>query len=202
MIDVSDSDPNIETVLLTADEVQRRVVDLAAEIADDYHDRECLSLVGVLKGACVFMSDLGRQIHRQGGPKLTYDFIQASTYGNGLKGPDETERAVHVNGLSGALRGRDVLLVEDILDQGFTLSEIRRVLIEREGVRSVRCCVLLVKDLAAPTPEVAAVRREFVPEYAGFHVPDRWVAGYGLDVAELYRELPCVVIVKESQFSD
>lgn len=195
-----EGESRLESVLIPATDLQARVDELAAAIARDFAGRDVVHLVGVLKGAWVFLADLARAIRRAGGPTVQYHFLRASTYGSAVKDPGETGRAVRLEGLPEAVRGGDVLLVEDILDQGFTLAGIRRALLVEGGARSVRLCVLLSKTLDTPTPEVAQVRREVVPDYVGFVIPDRWVAGYGLDVAEEFRDLPYVAIVREECF--
>ncbi|MBN2448888.1 MAG: hypoxanthine phosphoribosyltransferase [Lentisphaeria bacterium] len=194
------SDPRLASVLLSEVQLQRRVAELGARIAADYGGAGRVTLVGVLKGAWVFLADLARAIRRAGGPAVDYEFVRASTYGTGMKGAGEEGREVRIEGLSGPLTGKHVLLVEDILDQGFTLARIRAYLCEQERVGSLKLCVLLVKALEAPAATVAVLRRQLVPEYVGFEVPDRWVAGYGLDVGEEFRDLPYVAVIREECF--
>jgi hypoxanthine phosphoribosyltransferase len=190
-------EPRLEAILIPAADLESRVEELATRIAQDYADKDVVELVAVLKGAWVFLADLGRAIRRAGGPAMHYHFLRASTYGQGVKAAGEEHRQVRIEGIPEAIRGGHVVLVEDILDQGFTLASIRRVLLEQYSVRSLRLCVLLSKRLTAPTPEVAQLRRELVPDYVGFEIPDRWVAGYGLDVGEDFRDLPYVAVVDE-----
>ncbi|MCK5806716.1 MAG: hypoxanthine phosphoribosyltransferase [Lentisphaeria bacterium] len=194
------NDPRFESILLSAEQIAARIREIAATIAADYADTRSLHLLGVLKGACIFLADLGREIRRADGPSIQYEFIRASTYAGGIKEKHETSRPVAIASMPESLRGQDVLIVEDILDQGFTLHEIRRTLLDEMGARSVRICVLLNKQLDTPTPEVADLRERLVPDYVGFDVPDRWVAGYGLDIEEEFRDLPYVAIVREEQF--
>lgn len=194
-------DPALERILLSADRIATRIDELAAQVAADYADCTCLHLIGVLKGAFVFMADLGRAIRRAGGPPLVYDFVKASTYGESIKKQGETHRKTQIEGLPRSIRNADVILVEDILDQGFTLAGLRDAIVRDGGVRSARVCVLLDKQLEVPTEEVTAIRRTIRPDYVGFTVPDRWVAGYGLDVNESYRELPYVAVVREHHFN-
>lgn len=196
-------DERVECVLHPASEIGARVQELAAEIAADYAGCPMLHVVGVLKGAFVFMSDLVRGIQTSDGPPVCIDFVRASTYGAGVKEAGEASRSVSLELLPDGLAGCDVILVEDILDQGFTLSHIVDVLENQVGVRSVSLCVLLVKHLAEPSAEVDDLRRRLLTThkvYAGFEIPDRWVAGYGLDVGEQFREFPDVVIVNEELF--
>ncbi len=198
-------DSRIERVLIPERRIRERIEELAAEIAADYRDRESLHIVGVLTGAFVFLADLARALRRAGAPPARYYFLQAGLYGNSVKtAADEalpsTVRIGPAAGESGELAGRDVLLVEDILDRGLTLSRVCRHLTEEQGVREIRICVLLDKILTAPPPEIAALRRALPVKYVGFSAPDRWVAGYGLDAAGLLRDLPCIVALRESAF--
>lgn len=203
MVDrLPEDDPRLERILLSGDQIRERVQELAADIAREFQGESMLHMVGVLKGACVFMSDLGREIRRAGGPRIEYDFIRASTYGGAIKADGEKERHVQIEGLPQNVRGRHILLVEDILDQGFTLSAVRRALLETYGAAAVRLCVLLDKELDNPSDEVVAIRKGLVPDFCGFRIPDRWVAGYGLDVNEEFRDLPYVAIVREEYFQD
>ena len=198
------ADPRIESVLLSEDCIRERISGLATDIADHYADANPLRLVGVLKGAFVFLADLAREISRCNGPPLVLDVARASTYAHGMKQVGETAREVQLTLLPDNLQGCDVLIVEDILDQGFTLSRILRHLDATAGARSIGFCVLLDKQLDDPEPEVIEVRRQLAdrsPMFRGFEIPDRWVAGYGLDVGEEFRELPDVVLVREECFT-
>lgn len=196
---VPEGDPRLERILFDEMQIQLRVADLAREIVADAAGVQRLRLVGVLKGGWMFLADLARAIRRQDGPRVLYEFIRASTYGAEVKQAGETVRQVAISGLPPDIRGDHIVLVEDILDQGFTLSAIRRRLLD-EGAASVRVCVFLDKQLDNPSPAVREVRRELVPTYRGFSVPDRWVVGYGLDVDEEFRDLPYVAIAREESF--
>ena len=193
-------DARLDSILLSPRQLANRMRELGIKIAGDYAAVERLHVLGVLKGAFVFMADLGRCVRQAGGPATEFHFIRTVTYGDAIKGPGETDRCVRIEGMTQSLRGCDVLLVEDILDQGFTLSALRRHLVEDHGVLSVRLCVLLSKCLDAPTPSVAHLREMLIPDYIGFEVPDRWVAGYGLDVNEEFRDLPYIATVREEFF--
>ncbi|HLT95861.1 MAG TPA: hypoxanthine phosphoribosyltransferase [Acidimicrobiia bacterium] len=162
---------------LTEDEIARRVTELAAEIDADYSDSESLVLVGVLKGAFIFLADLAR--------KLTIprriEFLAVSSYG-----ARESETADSVRllmDLRHDIRGEDVILVEDIVDTGATLAYLQRLLAAR-GPASLRTCSLLHK------PD--RTRGHVQLDYLGFTIPDVWVVGYGLDYAEGYRTLPYI----------
>ena len=160
-------------VVVGEDELQARIAALGKEITADYADRAPL-LVGVLKGAFVFMSDLARNIDLP----LEVDFMAVSSYGSSTK----TSGIVRiVKDLDLDLAGRHVLIVEDIVDSGLTLRWLRRNLASRSPA-SVEVCALLVKEgLQREDPDL---------KYVGFRIPPDFVVGYGLDVAERYRNLP------------
>src|SRR5687768_1788265 len=168
-------DPNIGPVVVTADQLEERIAALGKEITEDYRDRAPL-LVGVLKGAFMFMSDLARAIALP----VEFDFMAVSSYGAATK----TSGVVRiVKDLDLDLSERHVILVEDIIDSGLTLSYLRRNLLARNPA-SLEVCALLVKEgVQQKDPEL---------HYVGFRIPPRFVVGYGLDVAERYRNLPDV----------
>jgi hypoxanthine phosphoribosyltransferase len=159
-------------------QLRRRVGELAEEIARDYRDRQPL-LVGTLKGSFVFLADLARRLPLP----LEIDFIGVASYGQGRQSSGQ----VHVyHEPRSELRGRHVVLVEDIVDTGLTLAELRRYL-EAQGPASLRVCALLMKRRA----QKAGVQ----VDYLGFLVPDHFLVGYGLDWAERYRNLPEVYVL-------
>jgi hypoxanthine phosphoribosyltransferase len=170
--------PDIE-VLIPADRLQARIREMGADIARDYAGRRP-ELICVLKGAVTFMSDLMRTIDLN----LSIDFIAVSSYG---KGTNSTGEVRFVKDLDGPLEGRDIILVEDILDTGLTLSYLVNNFRSR-GATSIRIATLLNK------PERRKV--EVHPDYVGFEIPDKFVVGYGLDCAERYRNLPYIGVVK------
>ena len=163
--------------LIAADTLQRRIVELGEEITADYAGRRPL-LVGVLKGAFMFMSDLIRQIDLP----VELDFMAVSSYGASTK----TSGVVRIlKDLDVDLADRDVLLVEDIVDSGLTLAYLRDLLLARAPA-SLQVCALLVRE--GSRPSAAELR------YVGFEVPPEFVIGYGLDFAERYRNLPYICI--------
>jgi len=167
--------------LIAADALQQRIVELGAEITADYVGRRPL-LVGVLKGAFMFMSDLIRQIDLP----VELDFMAVSSYGASTK----TSGVVRIlKDLDVDLAGRDVLLVEDIVDSGLTLAYLRDLLLARSPA-SLQVCALLVREGSRPS---AAEMR-----YVGFEIPPEFVIGYGLDFAERYRNLPYICIFDQS----
>jgi hypoxanthine phosphoribosyltransferase len=174
------NNPNIE-VLLSAEQIQQRIKELGAAIAGDYVGRKP-ELICVLKGALVFMSDLIRAIDLD----LSIDFIAVSSYGKGTRTTGEVRI---IKDLDEPLAGRDIILVEDILDTGLTLSYLVNSFRAR-GATSVKIVTLLNK------PERRKAQVE--ADYIGFTIPDKFVVGYGLDFAERYRNLPYIGVVKES----
>jgi len=171
-------DPAVGEILVQPDELARRVRELGAEISRDYEGRELL-LVGVLKGAVFFLSDLMRSID----VSCEVDFIAVASYGSAT----ESSGVVRIlKDLDAAIEGRDVLIVEDIVDSGLTLQYLLRNLGAR-GPATLEVCALLTK------PERRRV--DLSPRYVGFEIPDRFVVGYGLDHAERFRNLPYVAVL-------
>jgi hypoxanthine phosphoribosyltransferase len=173
------NNPNLE-ILITADQLQKRIREMGKEITRDYANRR-LELICVLKGAMLFMSDLMRAIDLN----LSIDFIAVSSYG---KGKNSTGEVRIVKDLDEPLEGRDIILVEDILDTGLTLNYLANNFRSR-GAKSIRIATLLNK----PERRRIAV----TPDYCGFTIPDKFVVGYGLDYSERYRNLPYIGVVKE-----
>lgn len=169
--------PDLGEIVVDAVTLQARVAELGAQITQDYAGREPL-LIGVLKGAAMFMTDLARQIALP----LEIDFMAVSSYGNATR----TSGVVRiVKDLDIDLTGRHVLIVEDIVDSGLTLSYLRRTLAAR-GAASLEVCALLVREGLQKTDEEL--------RYVGFRIPPKFVVGYGLDFAEKYRNLPYVCV--------
>lgn len=166
-------DPLLGAVVISAEEIAARVAELGAAITADYAERPPL-LVGVLKGAFVFLADLARAIRLP----IEMDFMAVASYGTATK----TSGVVRiVKDLDLDLTGRHVIIVEDILDSGLTLSYLRKSLLSR-GPESLAICTLLQKT--------GQQRTSFAADYVGFEIEPNFVIGYGLDVAERYRNLP------------
>ena len=167
------NDPNLGDVVVAEPDLHARIADLGRQITQDYADRPPL-LVGVLKGAFVFMSDLARAIALP----VEFDFMAISSYGSATK----TSGVVRiVKDLELDLTGRHVIVVEDIIDSGLTLNYLRRNLMARNPA-SLEICALLVRE-GQQTADLDL-------KYVGFTIPPAFVIGYGLDVAERYRNLP------------
>ncbi len=174
------NDPAIGEILVEADELQRRVAELGAEISRDYADRD-LVMIGVLKGAVLFMADLMRALE----VPCEVDFMAVSSYGSST---DSSGVVRILKDLDAAIEGRDVLLVEDIVDSGLTLHYLLKNLGARNP-RSLEVCALLTK------PER---RRVDLPiRYVGFEIANRFAIGYGLDHAQRYRNLGYVAALQE-----
>jgi len=165
-------------LLLGKEEIERRVADLAERISADYEGKQVL-LICVLKGAVIFASDLMRCLKMP----VEIDFIAVSSYGSDTA----TSGVVRIlKDLDRSIKGKDVLIVEDIVDTGLTLNYLRQNLLSRKP-RSLKVVTLLDKP--------ARRRVEFTPDYCGFEIPDYFVVGYGLDFNEDYRQLPGIYIL-------
>ena len=170
----------VESVLVDEPALQARIGELGAEVSADYRDRDLL-LIGVLKGAVFFMADLMRSIEIP----CEVDFMAVSSYGAGV---DSSGVVRILKDLDISIEGRNVLVVEDIVDSGLTLSYLLRTLEAREPA-SLEVCALLTK------PERR--QNDVHCRYIGFEIPNRFVVGYGLDFAERYRNLPYVGVLRD-----
>lgn len=175
------SNPNLE-VLLSELEIQSRIKALGAEITRDYAGRNPL-LIGVLKGACFFLSDLLRAIDT----RLSIEFMAISSYGSSTRTSGEVRI---MKDLDVPIEGRDIIVVEDIVDTGLTLSYLLSNLKSR-GAASVKLVALLDK--------YERRERDVDIDYLGFQIPDHFVVGYGLDYAERYRNLPFIAVLKDPE---
>jgi hypoxanthine phosphoribosyltransferase len=174
---------DIAEVLITSDEIQDKIRELAKQITEEYRGKDVL-LVGVLKGAFVFMSDLAREIQLP----IEFDFMAVSSYGSSTK----SSGVVRIlKDLDYEITGRHVLLVEDIIDSGLTISYLLRYL-EARGPASLEICSLFWKKGEQAVP--LDVR------FPGFEIPSVFVVGYGLDFDEKYRNLPYIGVLKPSAY--
>jgi hypoxanthine phosphoribosyltransferase len=173
------TNPNLET-LYSADEIKARVAELGEQISRDYAGKD-LVLVGVLKGSVVFIADLMREIDL----KLAIDFMAVSSYKDGTVSSGDVEI---LKDLTNPIRGKDVIVCEDIVDTGLTLFRLMEILGSR-GANSLRIATLLDK----PEPRL---KKELKIDYCGFQIPNKFVVGYGLDAAGRYRNLPFIGVVK------
>jgi hypoxanthine phosphoribosyltransferase len=171
-------------ILITEEQIRNRVKELGEEITRDYQGKELL-VVGILKGAFVFMADLVRQIKIP----VAVDFMDVSSYGLAT----ESSGVVRIlNDLEESIEGRHVLIVEDIIDSGLTLDYISKNLKSRKAV-SVKICAFLDK----PSRRKALVQAD----YLGYSVPDEFIVGYGLDYAEKYRHYPYLAVLEQDEYN-
>lgn len=174
---------DLESVLLSTEEIQKIISDIGKQISEDYKDKNLL-LVSVLKGSIVFMADLMRSITIN----CKIDFMAVSSYGSGT---ESSGKVKILKDLDIDLEGYDLLIVEDILDSGNTLYNLKKLL-EGRNPRSIRICTFLDK----PSRRTADIKADYV----GAEIPDEFVVGYGLDYDEYYRNLPCLGILKRSVY--
>ena len=174
----------IESILVPEEQLSKRIAELGEAITRDYKGQQLL-LIGVLKGSVVFMADLMRRIDLD----VSIDFMAVSSYGSGTK----TSGQVRIlKDLNRSIEGQNILIIEDILDSGVTLSYLTGLLWSRKPA-SIRLCTLLDK------PERRRV--DVKPDYVGFTIPDAFVVGYGLDFDERFRQLPYVGILKPEVYA-
>ena len=175
---------DIERVLISEEEIQKKVKELGSQLTEEYKDRFPLA-VGVLKGATLFMADLLKRIDTH----LEMDFMDVSSYGKSTVSSGEVKI---IKDLDASVEGRDILIIEDIIDSGLTLSYLVELFHYRKA-KSVKIVTLLDK----PTGRKADIQADYV----GFIVPDAFVVGYGLDYAEKYRNLPYIGVLKPRVYS-
>ena len=178
---------DIERILLSEAQIQARVRELGARLAEEYRDKNPV-MICILKGSTMFFADLLRAMPI----RLTMDFMAVSSYGRTTKSSGEVEIR---KDLSGSIEHRHAIIVEDIIDSGFTLTYLTRLLSAR-GARSIKICTLLDKP-ARRAPGIT-----LKSDYAGFEIPDGFVVGYGLDYDEVYRNLPYIGILKPEVYQN
>jgi len=170
-------------VLLTRDQIARRVAELGAQITRDFQG-ESIVFVGVLKGASIFLGDLARAVQLD----ATFDFISVSSYGDHAQNSGEVRLNKDVDE---PMVGKNIIIVEDILDTGLTLSYLKRLFLAHQP-RALRLAALLDKTARRIQP--------IHMDYVGFEIPDKFVVGYGMDYAERYRNLPDICILPPEAF--
>ena len=176
---------DIQEILISEGEIRRKVEELGRAIAEDYKGKD-LVVVGVLKGSAVFLSDLIRSIDLP----LAIDFISVASYGSGTCSAGDVKL---LKDLDRPVEGKDVLIVEDILDSGLTIRYIMSLMVVKKTA-SIRLCALLDKPGRRQAP--------VTPDYACFTVPDEFLVGYGLDYAEKYRNLPYIGVLARSVYEN
>jgi hypoxanthine phosphoribosyltransferase len=181
-------DADIDRVIVSAEQINEKTADLAKQVAADYKLVESVLLVGVLKGAFMFMADFAREMGRAGHP-VELEFMAVSSYGQRAT----SSGVVRIlKDLDRDIAGRHVIVVEDIVDSGLTLSWLMRYLASRSAA-SVEVVALLRKPEAVKVPVTV--------KYVGFDIPNEFVVGYGLDFAERYRELPYVGVLRPAMYA-
>ncbi len=166
-------------VLISAEEVEKRVKEIASDIMRDYAGKE-IYMICILKGSVIFMSELAKNIKQD----VTFNFMKVSSYGDGT----ESSGKININlDLEDSIEGKDVLIIEDIIDSGRTLSHLKELLLSRCPA-SLKICTLLDK----PDRRVTDVK----VDYTGFVIPDDFVIGYGLDYAQRYRNLDFIGVLR------
>jgi hypoxanthine phosphoribosyltransferase len=166
-------------VLISKEQIKQKVAEMGAQITRDFEGQSVV-LLGVLKGATIFLADLAREIKLD----ATFDFIAVSSYGNSREQSGEVKL---VKDVDQSMEGRNIILVEDILDTGLTLTYLKKMLLARKP-RSLKVAALLDKTSRRKMP--------IQGDYVGFEIPDEFVVGYGLDFAERFRNLPEVCILE------
>ena len=178
---------DIESILLSEEQIQARVKALGALLAEEYRDKNPV-MICILKGSTMFFADLLRAMPI----RLTMDCMAVSSYGRSTKSSGEVEIR---KDLSGSIEHRHAIIVEDIIDSGFTLTYLTRILSAR-GANSIKICTLLDKP-ARRAPGIT-----LKADYSGFEIPDSFVVGYGLDYDEVYRNLPYIGILKPEVYQN
>lgn len=176
------STPSANEVLLTSDQIQRRIPELAREIEDDFPDDEPIHLIAVLKGGFMFLADLIRSMR----PGVTLDFMALSSYAKSTTSSGEVRL---LKDLDYGLEGRNVVIVEDIVDTGLTLTYLQDILKARSPKRLRTVCLL-----SKPSRRLVDVKIDYI----GFDIEDRFVVGYGLDYAEQFRNLPHIAVLDQA----
>jgi len=172
------TNPNLQ-VLYSAEQISKRVAELGAEITRSYAGKE-LVVIGILKGSCIFLADLIRRIDLN----LSIDFMAVSSYKDATVSSGDVEI---LKDLTNSIRGKDVIICEDIVDTGLTLFRLTEILGTR-GANSLKIATLLDK----PEPRI---KKDLKIDYCGFQIPNKFVVGYGLDAANRYRNLPFIGVV-------
>ena len=186
----------IAYVLLSEEEILRRVDELAEEIGSIYGEGEELILLPILTGAVFLATDIGRALAKRSSLNIKYDLTKASSY------ESKTQQEIRIQLEPVGVRGKSVLLLDDVLDRGTTMATLRNKL-QEWGAADIRACVMFNKLPNDPDQEVLAQRRAASPDFVGFEIPvidgeSPWIGGYGLDSTSTYhlRHLPCLVAIK------
>lgn len=175
---------DVKEILLTEEQIRQRVKELGAQITEDYKNTNGLVVIGILKGASIFFSDLIREIKLP----VEIDFMAVSSYQDSSVTSGEVKI---IKDTSLSMTMKNVLFVEDIIDTGFTMAKVKDIFLER-GANSVKLCALTSK------PDRRKIHIDI--DYLGFEIPNKFIIGYGLDYAEKYRNLPYIGVLKEEVY--
>ncbi len=193
------SDNRFKSLLIPEKSLQKRIQHLAQLIVKKGDNTGRFDFLIVLTGAFIFGADLSREIYKISGMEVFFHTVKLSTYQDEIKREGEISRQVKFELEPTDIEKRDIIIIEDIVDQGFTLNALLDYLVSKKKVNSVKICTLLLKNLVNPSKEVKQSRKNIENhlDFIGFTVPDIWVAGYGIDASNDFRSLPFIIGVNE-----
>ncbi len=193
------SDNRFKSLLIPEESLKKRIQELAQLIVKKVDNKDRIDFLIVLTGAFIFGADLGREIYKISGIEVFFHTVKLSTYQDEIKREGEINRQVKFELKPTDIEKRDIIIIEDIVDQGFTLNALLNYLVKKMKVNSVKICTLLLKNLDNPSKEVKQSRKyiESHLTFIGFTVPDIWVAGYGIDASNDFRSLPFIIGVNK-----
>ena len=194
------SDNRFKSLLIPEKSLQKRIQKLARLIVKKVDNKDRIDFLIVLTGSFIFGADLGREIYKISGLEVFFHTVKLSTYQDEIKREGEINRQVKFELEPTDIEKRDIIIIEDIIDQGFTLNALLDYLVKKKKVNSVKICSLLLKNLDNPSKEVKQSRKNIEShlDFIGFTVPDIWVAGYGIDASNDFRSLPFIIEVNEN----
>ena len=194
------SDIRFKSLLIPEKSLQKRIQNLAHLIVKKGDNKGRIDFLIVLTGAFIFGADLSREIYKISGIEVFFHTVKLSTYQDEIKTEGEISRQVKFELEPTDIEKRDIIIIEDIVDQGFTLNALLDYLVKKRKVNSVKICSLLLKNLDNPSKEVKQSRKNIESHlnFIGFTVPDIWVAGYGIDASNDFRSLPFIIGVDEN----
>jgi len=198
------SDNRFKLLLIPEISLQKRIQNLAKLIIKNNVNKGRIDFLIVLTGAFIFGADLSREIYKISETEVFFHTVKLSTYQNEIKKKGEISREVKFELEPIDIENRDIIIIEDIIDQGFTLNALMNYLVKNKKVNSVKICSLLLKKLENPSKEVKQSRKNIEShlDFIGFTVPDIWVAGYGIDASDDFRSLPFIIGVNEKFYLD
>ena len=185
-----DSDTN-DNILIPTSCIRKRISGLADEIATQNNSSKSLDILIVLSGSFIFASDLSKELYEKHKVSIRTHFMKLSYYGNSVKSSKE-KREIKVEMTPAEMETDNLIIVEDIIDQGFTLQWMIEYLQLVRSIKNIQVCTLFNKRLDNPTKEIKEIRSKIKIDYSGFMIPDIWVAGYGMDIENEHRNVPFV----------